>query len=260
MGNAGTNSFTVVYTPADTDNYETVEFTIEVEVSKADTAAVTQDPVAAGTLVANGSAQALVQAGAATGGTLVYSLSENGPFSAQVPTATNAGTYTVYYKVQGDANHNDTQVQSVTVTIYPNKITSDVYCVEESTHIRAVAAGKTVAQLWDGINEKAYVTVYNADGTVADSNALAATGMVAKLMVNGQVIDTVTVVVTGDVNGDGKISITDVTAVKYHVLEKTLLTGVYLIAADASNDGKVSITDVTQIKYHVLEKTSVEAN
>ena len=260
MGNAGTNSFTVVYTPADTDNYETVEFTVEVEVAKADTATVPQAPVAAGTLIANGTAQALVQAGTATGGTLVYSLSENGPFSAELPTATNAGTYTVYYKVQGDANHNDTQVQSLTVTIYPDKITSDEYRVEEGTHIRAIAAGKTVGQLWNGINEKAYVTVFNADGTVADNNALAATGMVAKMMINGQVIDTVTVVVTGDVNGDGKITITDMAAVKYHVLEKTLLTGAYLAAADASNDGNISITDVTQIKYHVLEKTSVEAN
>ena len=36
VGNAGTNSFTVVFTPADTDNYNIVEETVTVEVAKAD--------------------------------------------------------------------------------------------------------------------------------------------------------------------------------------------------------------------------------
>ena len=46
-----------------------------------------------------------------------YSLTENGAYSAAIPTGKNAGGYTVYYKVVGDANHNDTDPQSVTVTI-----------------------------------------------------------------------------------------------------------------------------------------------
>ena len=67
-------------------------------------------------------------------------------------------------------------------------------------------------------------------------------------------------IVTGDVNGDGKITITDMTAVKYHILEKTMLTGVYEMAADTSNDDQVSITDFTQIQYSILGKSSIEAN
>ena len=210
-------------------------------------------------LIANGTEQVLIQAGTANGGTMVYSLSANGPFSATLPKATNAGTYTVYYKVLGDANHNDTQVKSLSITMYPGKITSDEHLVEDM-NVRKIATGTTVGQLLDGINEKVYVTVFNADGTVADSNALAATGMVAKLIVNGQVIDVVTVVVTGDVNGDGKITITDMLAVKYHILEKTALVGAYKSAADTSNDDRVTITDFTQIKYSILGRTSIEAN
>ena len=72
---------------------------------------------AANTLTYNGTAQTLLTPGTATGGTMVYRLGENGDFSAQIPSATNAGGYTVYYKVAGDANHNDTVPQSVTVTI-----------------------------------------------------------------------------------------------------------------------------------------------
>ena len=259
VGNAGVNTFVAIYTPEDTANNNTVEVTVTITIEKADSS-VTNAPVAMGTLIANGTAQTLVQAGTGIGGTMVYSLSENGPFTATLPVATNAGVYTVYYKVMGDANHNDTAVQSLTITVYPGKITSDEHVVEEGTHIRKIKAGLTVEQLWNNINEKAYVTVYDKDGNVVDNNALVATGMVAKLIVNGQVVDSVTIIVTGDVNGDGKISITDMVSVQHHVLETTLLTDVYLLAADTQNDGRVTMTDFVQIQHHILEMNQIVEN
>lgn len=55
-----------------------------------------------------GSAQALVTAGTAEGGEILYALGDaNGPtgdYSASIPTATAAGTYYVWYKVTGDEN------------------------------------------------------------------------------------------------------------------------------------------------------------
>ena len=40
-------------------------------------------------------------------------------YTTTIPTGTNAGTYYVWYKVAGDENHLDTQVQSVAVTVEP---------------------------------------------------------------------------------------------------------------------------------------------
>ena len=68
-------------------------------------------------LTYTGMAQNLVTAGTTNDGTMVYSLTENGQYTAEIPTGTNAGKYTVYYKVVGDANHSDTAVASVEVTI-----------------------------------------------------------------------------------------------------------------------------------------------
>ena len=70
-------------------------------------------------LTYNGSAQVLVNAGATTGGTLQYSLTSGSGFSNNIPTQTNADTYTVYYKVNGNANYNAVAEQSVSVTINP---------------------------------------------------------------------------------------------------------------------------------------------
>jgi len=65
----------------------------------------------------NGSPQALVNAGTAKGGTMMYKLG-NGSWSSSIPTATNAGTYTVYYKAAGsNSNYTESAEGSVQVTI-----------------------------------------------------------------------------------------------------------------------------------------------
>ena len=75
-------------------------------------------PVAISGLVYDGSAQALVTAGTPTGGTMQYRLGETGDWSDAIPTGIDAGTYNVYYKVIGDANHIDSEVSGpIAVTI-----------------------------------------------------------------------------------------------------------------------------------------------
>ena len=95
----------------------------EFEIYKADSA-ITSVPTIKDNLIFNGEAQALVNAGAATGGTLNYKL-EGGEYSAAIPTAMNVGEYKVYYKVVGDANHKDTEEGFVTVVISPKRVEID---------------------------------------------------------------------------------------------------------------------------------------
>ena len=80
-------------------------------------------PPTANTLTYNGTAQSLVTAGSATNGTVHYRVGDTGDFSSTVPQETNAGTYTVYYKVVGDANYQDiTYDTPITVTINKKEI------------------------------------------------------------------------------------------------------------------------------------------
>ena len=60
-------------------------------------------PEAVSGLVYDGTEHALVTAGSTPAGTLVYSLAENGAYTADIPTAKNAGTYTVWYRVEADS-------------------------------------------------------------------------------------------------------------------------------------------------------------
>ena len=73
-------------------------------------------PTAISGLEYTGSAQALINAGSSSDGEMQYSL-DNSSWSTSIPTATNVGTYTVYYKVVADDNHIDNPGSSVEVTI-----------------------------------------------------------------------------------------------------------------------------------------------
>ena len=74
-------------------------------------------PTAKQGLKANGQPLELVNAGSSTSGTVVYRLGSEGEFSENIPTAVNAGTYTVQYKALESKNYKETAVGSVEVTI-----------------------------------------------------------------------------------------------------------------------------------------------
>ncbi|MCI8482361.1 MAG: hypothetical protein HFJ27_04765 [Clostridia bacterium] len=66
-----------------------------------------------------------------------------------------------------------------------------------------------------------------------------------------------TVVVKGDVNGDGSIYATDYVRIQNHIMGKTTLTGAYLKAADINNDNNVYATDYVKIKNYIMGKGSI---
>ena len=119
-----TGSKTIVFTPADLVNYHPVEGEVYVIISRV--APGYTAPAAIDGLTYSGSAQALVRAGSTAHGKLLYSLSKDGTYSETIPTGTDAGEYTVWYKVEGDSNHKDSQPGSVTATIAPKTVTATV--------------------------------------------------------------------------------------------------------------------------------------
>ena len=106
------------FTPAaGYEEYATVTGTVTIKVNKADPTFTA--PTAQENLTYTGSEQALLAAGSTQDGTMKYRLGESGEFVDSIPNGKDAGTYTVYYKVVGDKNHNDTAEQPITVTIDP---------------------------------------------------------------------------------------------------------------------------------------------
>ena len=113
-----------IYFTATKDGYSVTSSHKQLTVTKAaiPTSAITAP--AANALTYNGSEQLLVTEGSvdAKYGEMQYRLGTSGGFSTATPTAADAGTYTVYYKVVGAEGYNDTAAKSIKVTIGPVKI------------------------------------------------------------------------------------------------------------------------------------------
>ena len=119
-------------------------------------------PTAMTQLTFNGQAQTLVAAGSITGPgnmeacEMQYSL-DNQTYAKELPTAVNAGSYTVFYKVVGDANHNGVDAQFINVAIYKAALTNVLLEAstltynqqEQSPVITSVKAGELVVPATD---------------------------------------------------------------------------------------------------------------
>ena len=122
-GAAGDSTASWTFTPAaGYEEYAPATGTVTIKVNKA-TPTFTA-PTAQENLTYTGQEQALITAGSVTsGGTMQYSLTKDGTYSQDIPTGTDAGEYTVWYRVIGDANHNDTAPASVAIRIGQKPLT-----------------------------------------------------------------------------------------------------------------------------------------
>ena len=115
-------------------NYADITLTVNVNATNKLVPTVTAPT--ANALTYNGAEQTLVTAGKTTGGTMLYRLGDS-EWSEQIPTAKNAGKYTVWYKVQGDAEYADVAEQSLTVSAARKAVT--VTALDKSAHTGSTA-------------------------------------------------------------------------------------------------------------------------
>jgi hypothetical protein len=99
-----------------------------------------------------------------------------------------------------------------------------------------VAAGNSVDELRAKISNTSGITV-NGTGT----------GATVTLTVDGYIVDTVTLVVIGDLDGDGNITSADYTNIKTSMVNNNAPTGIYAYAADANGDGLFTSGDALVI-------------
>lgn len=121
-GGIDVNEYDVQLTLKDPTNYRwedgTVDTTVKFNITQA-TPVVTKPTTK--TLTYNGSEQELVNAASTNGGTVKCSL-DNKNWSTSIPTGKDAKEYTVYYKVEGNKNFKDVDVQEITNKINPRTI------------------------------------------------------------------------------------------------------------------------------------------
>ena len=119
-----------------------------------------------------------------------------------------------------------------------------------NTYIKKIPVLTTVEEFLTNINViDANYKVYDAfDNSIAQATALA-TGMKLKSDTT-----TYTLIVIGDINADSRLTSTDLSQLKLHLVNATELTGANYQAADMNLNDTVTITDLSQMKAKLVEE------
>ena len=170
----------------------------------------------------------------------------------------NVGEATITYTTK-DSNKT-AKVKIKVIEISENDLLTfdDSVKVDESNnHISKVNPETKVSTIADKIvynNEKYDLVIKNASGKNIENDELVGTGTTVNLCLkdSNEIIQTYTIVIYGDVNGDGKIYATDYVKIKNHIMDTEKLNGVYAIAADVNRDSKVYATDYVKVKNYIM--------
>ena len=130
-------------------------------------------------------------------------------------------------------------------------ITSDSYTIDEDAGtLTGFAPGTTPAQIRATLNDQS-VTFEKVNGEEAPEDKPIGTGCT---VTNGN--QTLTLLLYGDVNGDGSITMLDMVAVRKHIMKVKLLEGIYLRAAAPSKpeaeNPNPSMLDMVRVRKYIM--------
>lgn len=122
------------------------------------------------------------------------------------------------------------------------KIASDKYDITDNT-ITKITPNTAIDEVKDNLVGGDTITIVDKNGN-SKTTGNVATGDKA-VTKSGEEY---TLIVAGDINGDGKLSPTDLSQLMTHMAGITLLQEPYKSAADVNYDGKISSTDLSKLK------------
>ncbi len=129
-------------------------------------------------------------------------------------------------------------------------IADSMYSLEEGL-LRGVTSHTTVNELISEFENEG-LEILNAAGQAAAGSEVIGTGAVINLYQSGEIIDTATIVVRGDLDGSGVVDTTDYMRLKAALRGNFLFDEAQNKAADVDGNGLINTTDYMRIKAYFL--------
>ena len=124
---------------------------------------------------------------------------------------------------------------------------------ENDIYLYRVNPNTTLTDFISNCDTNGTITVYKKTGEKLGNNEIIGTGMTLKDELNGKVI-ILTLSVKGDIDGNGKVTATDLAAINQQILKEINLEGAQFKAADISDDKQVTATDLAAINQVILKE------
>ena len=124
-------------------------------------------------------------------------------------------------------------------------------CVINGDLLFGVKDNTSYEDFFDIFNGTDGITVKDKDENIKTSG-LIVTGDIVEKTVEDNITDTKTVVVTGDVNSDGRVTAVDYMFIKRAFLGSLNLSGIYLKAGAVSYGDELAVQDCLKVKRHYI--------
>jgi len=211
-------------------------------------------PTAKTDLVYNGNPQELVNPGSTTDGTIKYSLNKDGPWSEDVPTGIESGSYDVYYYVEGDDDHENSDVMGpVSVVVEPRgnidvKVTN--YAPTKAIWEAPADGWITGSNMFTVTSNMACAVALVRDGEVAVLSCEQREANTYAFMAELTDGDEIVIVLVGDSDLDGKLTVADLVCLSRHFGGMCDLSACAALAADADLDDKLTVADLVCLSQY----------
>lgn len=146
------------------------------------------------------------------------------------------------------------KVESVTSI---NDILSKLSVKVTDNYMKNISEGTSSNSLISNIKKAdptSKVVYKNSQGIVINETINLRTGDIIEITSSNKENRTFTIVVNGDVDGDGSVTIKDLLRVQKHILKETILTNSYKEAADTDVDNNITIKDLLRVQKHILKE------
>ena len=153
-------------------------------------------------------------------------------------------------KVYAQWDYDGLYLSSKTYKIGENDI--DNY-EEGDIYLDKISPETTVSEFIDNCSTNGKITIYNAQGKALRNSDLVGTGMTIKVTRDDEEID-ITAVVMGDIDGDGRTTIQDLSELNkaYLGISEKELEGARFKAADIDDSTRITATDFSELNKAIL--------
>ncbi len=139
-------------------------------------------------------------------------------------------------------------------------LTSDLYNIDPQTNIiTGIDQGTTIKEFKDNIlyNTEKYSIHFINYSNSAVTSGIVGTNMKVILKEKNKTKCEYTIVIYGDLTGEGNINSRDTNTLLNHLLGKTSLSGPYLLAADINHDNVVNTLDLLLLEKYIYDSIPV---
>ena len=130
-------------------------------------------------------------------------------------------------------------------------LTSEKYKINDK-YIYRVQKETKYSDYIKNIKTNGKVTIFKEDGTVLKSEEFIGTGMKMTVELQNEKKE-IKIAVAGDLDGNGKVTATDLSTLNKAILKTVTLEGEYKLAGDLDESGRITATDLSTINQMVLK-------